>query len=55
MAAWEGAGGARACAFFQTPFLEIRGNTDAANNNAAIDFEANLEKALDNVAELITN
>jgi len=52
--AWEGAGGARACAFSQVPFIEIRGLTDAANHTAASDFEKNLELALGNVATLIT-
>jgi adenosylhomocysteine nucleosidase len=52
--AWEGAGGARACAFSQVPFIEIRGLTDAADHTAASDFEKNLELALGNVATLIT-
>ena len=54
VAAWEGAGGAKACRFSQTPFLEIRGVTDTADHNAATDFEANLEIAMDHVAEVIT-
>ena len=41
--AWEGAGGARACAFNRIPFVEIRGVTDTADHNAASDFEENLE------------
>lgn len=52
--AWEGAGGARACAFSQVPFIEIRGLTDAADHTAPADFEKNLELALGNVAALIT-
>jgi len=52
--AWEGAGGARACAFSQVPFIEIRGLTDAADHTAPADFEKNLELALGNVATLIT-
>jgi len=52
--AWEGAGGARACAFSQVPFIEIRGLTDAADHTAPSDFEKNLEVALGNVATLIT-
>lgn len=51
--AWEGAGGARACAFSGVPFLEIRGITDAANHNAASHFESNLELAMNNVAAFI--
>ncbi|MBI3764138.1 MAG: 5'-methylthioadenosine/S-adenosylhomocysteine nucleosidase [Chloroflexi bacterium] len=53
--AWEGAGGARACAFSGVPFVEIRGVTDAADRNAPSDFEANLEVAMSNVATLITS
>ena len=52
--AWEGAGGARACAFSHIPFVEIRGVTDTADHNAASDFEQNLEIAMSNLAILIT-
>ena len=52
--AWEGAGGARACAFSGIPFIEIRGVTDTADHNAASDFEDNLEVAMNNLATLIT-
>jgi adenosylhomocysteine nucleosidase len=51
--AWEGAGGARACAFSSVPFVEIRGVTDAANHAAPVDFEANLAVAMHNIATLI--
>jgi adenosylhomocysteine nucleosidase len=51
--AWEGAGGARACAFNGVPFIEIRGVTDAANHAAASDFRTNLELAMHNVAALV--
>lgn len=51
--AWEGAGGARASKFNNIPFLEIRGVTDTANNNAPIDFAANLKKAMANVCDLL--
>ena len=51
--AWEGAGGAKACAFSSLPFVEIRGVTDAADRNAASDFEKNLEVAMSNLAMLI--
>ena len=51
--AWEGAGGARACAFSGIPFLEIRGITDTADHNAASDFEDNLGVAMNNLATLI--
>ena len=52
--AWEGASGARACAFSSIPFIEIRGVTDTADHNAASDFEDNLEVAMNNLATLIT-
>jgi 5'-methylthioadenosine/S-adenosylhomocysteine nucleosidase len=52
--AWEGAGGARACAFSKMPFIEIRGITDAANHTAASQFETNLELAMNNIAVLMT-
>jgi adenosylhomocysteine nucleosidase len=51
--AWEGAGGARACAFSGVPFIEVRGITDGADHDAATDFEANLALALGHVAELM--
>ena len=53
--AWEGAGGAKACAFNRIPFVEIRGVTDTADHNAASDFEENLEVAMRNLATLITS
>ena len=53
--AWEGAGGARACAFSGVPFVEIRGVTDTADHNAASDFDKNLEVAMNNLATLITS
>ena len=51
--AWEGAGGAKACAFSSLPFVEIRGVTDTADHNAASDFEKNLEVAMSSLATLI--
>lgn len=51
--AWEGAGGARAAKFNEVPFLEIRGITDTADNEAPSDFETNLEVAMSNVAEIV--
>ena len=51
--AWEGAGGARACAFSQLPFVEIRGITDTADHNAATYFETNLALAMGNIAQLL--
>jgi len=52
-AAWEGAGGARACKFSDVDFLEIRGITDSANERAAADFESNLALAMENIARVI--
>ena len=52
--AWEGAGGARACAFSNVLFVEIRGVTDTANQNAPSDYERNVEVAMNNVATLLT-
>jgi adenosylhomocysteine nucleosidase len=52
--AWEGAGGARACAFSRVPFVEIRAVTDTADHNAPSDFEANLQVAMHNATTLIT-
>jgi len=51
--AWEGAGGARACAFSNVPFVEIRGVTDTANQNASSQHEANVEMVMNNVAMLL--
>jgi len=51
--AWEGAGGARACAFSGVPFVEMRGVTDAADQNAPAHFEANLDAAMSNVTSLL--
>jgi adenosylhomocysteine nucleosidase len=52
--AWEGAGVARACAFNQIPFIEMRGVTDTANQGAAADFDTNLQMAMNNLALLLT-
>jgi adenosylhomocysteine nucleosidase len=51
--AWEGAGGARACAFSQTPYLEMRGVTDQATVDAPADFRQNLALAMRNIATLL--
>jgi adenosylhomocysteine nucleosidase len=55
VAAWEGAGGARACKFSDFPFLEIRGVTDIADHNAPADFESNLSHAMENLASLVVS
>ena len=51
--AWEGAGGARACAFNDIGFLELRGVTDAADHNAAADFQTNLSTCMNNLAAVL--
>ena len=51
--AWEGAGGARACAFHHIPYLEIRGLTDQADQEAIKDFKINLEDAMKNCALIV--
>ncbi|MCP4426720.1 MAG: 5'-methylthioadenosine/S-adenosylhomocysteine nucleosidase [Chloroflexi bacterium] len=51
--AWEGAGGARACKFSDTPFVEIRGITDGADSEAATNFAANLADIMENIATLL--
>ncbi|RMF83618.1 MAG: acyltransferase [Nitrospinota bacterium] len=53
--AWEGAGGARACAFNHLPFLEIRGITDAADQAAPRSFAETLTLAMTNVATIIVS
>jgi adenosylhomocysteine nucleosidase len=52
--AWEGAGGARACAFSGVPFVELRGITDTADHNAPADFRINLRVAMASAAALVT-
>ncbi len=53
--AWEGAGGARAFAFSQLPYLEIRAATDTADPNAPTDFYMNVPTAMDHIAEIVVN
>jgi adenosylhomocysteine nucleosidase len=51
--AWEGIGGARACAFSEVPFLELRGATDTANHEAPVVFDVNLKIVMRNIARLL--
>jgi adenosylhomocysteine nucleosidase len=51
--AWEGVGGARACAFSEVPYLEIRGATDTANHEAPVVFDVNLKIVMKNIAFLL--
>ena len=53
--AWEGAGGARACAFSQVPFVEVRAVTDTADHDAPSDYDVNLEAAMNNLAGFLTS
>lgn len=52
--AWEGVGGARACAFSDIPYLEIRGATDTADHAAPVVFEFNLKLVMRNIAQVLT-
>jgi adenosylhomocysteine nucleosidase len=51
--AWEGAGGARACRFHTTRYLEIRAITDSANAQSLSDFKANIKLGMENAGHLI--
>ena len=51
--AWEGAGGARAAQLSDLPFLEIRGISDGAGENAFEEFWANIPIAVGNVAAIV--
>jgi len=51
--AWEGVGGARACAFSEVPYLEIRGATDTADHEAPLVFYINLKIVMKNIAYLL--
>ena len=51
--AWEGVGGARASAFSDIPYLEIRGATDTANHEAPVVFYVNLKIVMKNIGFLL--
>jgi adenosylhomocysteine nucleosidase len=51
--AWEGIGGARACAFSEVPYLEMRGATDTANHAAPVVFDINLKVVMRNIAQVL--
>ena len=51
--AFEGAGGARACAFSNVPFLEVRSISDSADEAAPKEFFKNLPIAMGNVAAVL--
>jgi len=52
--AWEGVGGAKACAFLNTPFLEIRGISGMVSNDSVEDFKENLKVIMTNFVEVLT-
>ena len=52
--AWEGAGGARAAAFSDVPYVEVRGISDMADHAAMDVYEANIPEAMQNVAVIVT-
>ena len=49
-AAWEGAGGARACKFAGVPFIEVRGISDMADEEAESAFFENIPATMKNLA-----
>jgi adenosylhomocysteine nucleosidase len=51
--AWEGVGGARAAAFSDVPYLEVRGATDTADHEAPVVFDVNLKIVMRNIASLL--
>lgn len=51
--AWEGIGGARACALSEVPYLELRGATDTADHTAPVVFDINLKVVMKNIAFLL--
>lgn len=54
VAAWEGAGGAKACDFAGVPYIEVRCVSDLADEDAMTDFRENTPKAMNNLARLMT-
>ena len=51
--AWEGAGGARAAAFSDVPYVEVRGISDMADHAAMDVYKANIPSAMQNVAVIV--
>lgn len=51
--AWEGIGGARACAFSEVPYLELRGATDTADHAAPVMFDINLKVVMRNIGRVL--
>ncbi len=55
VAAWEGAGGAKACDFAGVPYIEVRCVSDLADEDAMTDYVENTPPAMGNLARLISN
>ena len=53
VAAWEGAGGAKACRFAGVPYIEVRCVSDLADKDAMTDFRENTPRAMSNLAGLM--
>ena len=53
VAAWEGAGGAKACDFAGVPYIEVRCVSDLADEDAMTDYKENTPKAMNNLARLM--
>ena len=53
VAAWEGAGGAKACQFAGVPYVEVRCVSDLADEDAMTDFKENTPIAMGNLAKLM--
>jgi len=51
--AWEGAGGARACAFHNVPYLEVRGVTDRADERAVEGFESSFRGVMERLSDCV--
>ncbi len=54
VAAWEGAGGAKACDFAGVPYIEVRCVSDLADEDAITDYRENTPPAMSNLARYIT-
>ena len=55
VAAWEGAGGAKACDFAGVPYIEVRCVSDLADEDAMTDFRENTPLAMGNLARFIAH
>ncbi len=53
--AWEGPGGGRAAKFYGLPFTEIRTITDEAGEDVHLEFQENLQGAMEKLGELVVD